>query len=251
MHKLWIGVMLLLSVVTANAAATGDARLSDAAMLGDRATVLSLLKQQNIDVNAGQPDGTTALHWAARREDVETTRLLIAAGARVDTSTRYGVTPLYLAAMNGNVHVMEELLRAGADPNGANPGGETVLMTAVRTGKVDPVKLLLAKGAEVSSRERVRGQTALMWAVLENHPDVARLLIARGANVDAQTDVSMPDGMQESITRPNGDRAKSADIGGHGPGVYRPRAIPSASGAMTPLLFAAREGHLETARILA
>ena len=50
------------------------------------------------DVNATQPDGTTALHWAVRQDDLETAQMLISAGARVTAATRYGVTPLYLAA---------------------------------------------------------------------------------------------------------------------------------------------------------
>jgi len=84
----------------------------------------------------------------------------------------------------------------------------------------------------------------LMWAVLENHPALVRLLIARGANVNAQTKVSVPDGTTGE------PQATSGDIGAHGPGIYRSRAVPSPSGAMTPLLFAAREGNLEMARIL-
>ena len=136
------------------------------------------------------------------------------------------------------------LLGAGADPNAANPGGETALMTAARTGKVDAVTLLLDRGAAVNAREGVRGQTALMWAVLENHPAVVELLIAKGADINAQTNVSVPDGTDGV------PKATSGDIGAHGPGIYRSRAVPSPSGAMTALLFAAREGNLEMARIL-
>lgn len=204
----------------------------------------SLAAQGGIDPRQAEPDGTTALHRAARKDDLDTARLLIRAGAKVDAATRYGVTPLYLASVNGSAAMIGELLRAGADPNAANPGGETALMTAARTGRLDAVTLLLDRGAHVNAREKVRGQTALMWAVLENHPAVVALLLARGAGINAQTDVSVPDG---TTGRPE---ATSGDIGAHGPGIYRPRAVPSPSGAMTPLHFAAREGRLEIARIL-
>ena len=44
--------------------ATNDgARLADAVQNQDQAAVRTLLKQ-NVDVNAAQADGTTALHWA-------------------------------------------------------------------------------------------------------------------------------------------------------------------------------------------
>src|SRR4030095_2008680 len=145
---------------------------------------------------------------------------------------------------NGNAAMLDVLLRAGVDPNSANPGGETALMTATRTGSVDAVRLLLDRGAKVNAKEGTRGQTALMWAVLENHPDVARLLIEKGADVNAQTLVVIPDGITAEPT------ATSGNIGANGPGFYNARAVPAPSGAMSPLLFAAREGNLPMARIL-
>ncbi len=117
-------------------------------------------------------------------------------------------------------------------------------MTAARTGRVEAIQVLLDHGANINARETVRGQTALMWAVLENHPAVVRLLISRGADVNAQTDTVVPDGTTGV------PQATSGDIGAHGPGIYRSRAVPSPSGAMTALLFAARDGDLEMARIL-
>ena len=48
-------------------------------------------------VTAVAPDGTTALHWAARGGDAVALDLLIKAGADVNAANRYGVTPLALA----------------------------------------------------------------------------------------------------------------------------------------------------------
>jgi ankyrin repeat protein len=42
----------------------------------------------------------------------------------------------------------------------------------------------------------------------------------------------------------------SANIGAAGPGIYRSRAVPSPSGMMTGLLYAARDGNLEMTRVL-
>ena len=72
---------LLFSAAGVAAAGGSDLRLADAVMRADREAVRTLL-QQKIDVNAGQPDGTTALHWAVRRDDLETAQLLIRAGAQ-------------------------------------------------------------------------------------------------------------------------------------------------------------------------
>jgi uncharacterized protein len=235
--------LLLVSLASWAFPAGGDARLADAVMRADRNTVRTLL-QQNADINAAQADGMTALHWAARQNDLETAQMLIRAGAKPDVPTRYGVTPLYFACEKGSAAMIDLLLRAGVDPNSANPGGETALMTASKTGNVDAVKLLLDHGASINMKESQRGQTALMWAVLENHPDVVKLLLAHGADINAQTKVEIPDGTSGK------PEAKSGDIGAHGPGMYRGRAVPSPSGGMTALHFAARDGNLEMARIL-
>jgi len=234
---------ILLSASLTVSAAPPDARLADAMMRAERDTVEILLRQK-ADLNAAQADGMTALHWAARQGDLDMVRTLLKAGAKPDIATRYGVTPFYIASQNSNTAMIDAFLRAGVNPNTANPGGETALMTVARTGNVAALELLIARGADVNAKEKVRGQTALMWAALENHPDAVRLLIAKGADPNAQTAVDVPEGT-------NGEpQGTSADTGAHGPGIYRPRAIPAPSGAMTPLLFAAREGHLDVARVL-
>src|SRR5262249_43505972 len=66
-----------------------DTSIADAEMRGDTAAVRALIKQ-GADVNAAQGDGMTALHWAADHGDVEQTRMLIYAGARLEAATRNG-----------------------------------------------------------------------------------------------------------------------------------------------------------------
>jgi ankyrin repeat protein len=132
-------------------------------------------------VNEAQPDGMTALHWAAHLDDLETARLLVKAGADVKATNHYGVPPLSLACENGNTELVELFLAAGADANTTLRGGETVLMTAARTGKTGPVKALITQGAKVDAKEK-RGQTALMWAAAEGHAPVVELLIKAGAD---------------------------------------------------------------------
>ena len=79
-----------------------DAPLANAVQHMDRDAVRHLLERR-IDVNAPQADGTTALHWAAYNDDLETVKLLLAAGANVKAATREGaITPLFLACINGD-----------------------------------------------------------------------------------------------------------------------------------------------------
>ncbi len=192
------------------------------------------------DGRVSDPDGTTALHWAVRHDDLAAVEALIKAGADVKAANRYGVTPIAIAAMNGNAAIIGKLLDAGVDPNSANPGGETALMTAARTGKVDAVKLLLDRGANINVKDSVHGQTALMWAVLENHADLVQLLLARGADINAHTNVT--------ITK--GEYVPARAAAASGVGIIRQRALPTPNGGMTPLLFAIRDGNAPMMRLL-
>jgi uncharacterized protein len=180
-----LGAAIAMLVAGGVRAAAADARVADAAEHMDRAAVRQLVAGR-ADVNAPQPDGMTALHWAAYQDDVDTARLLVRAGAQVKAANRYGVTPLSLACTNGSAPMIDLLLDAGADPNAALPGGETPLMTASRAGSLAVVRALLARGANVRSVDDRRGQDALMWAAAEGHADVVSALVDAGADVRAR-----------------------------------------------------------------
>ncbi len=167
-------------------AAASDLPLVEAIRNGDKAAIRSLLDQQ-ADVNATQPDGATALAWAAQRDDVETVELLLQAGADVNAANEYGTTPLWIACTNANAGMVEKLLLAGANPNAALQTGETPLMAAATRGSLDVVNSLLAHRVDVNAKENRGGQTALMWAAAEKKPAVVRALLEGGADVHARS----------------------------------------------------------------
>ncbi len=177
-------LIIALIVATASPVWAAEAPLATAVQKMDRAAIGQLIVKR-VDINAPQPDGTTALHWAAYHDDLDLAHRLLGAGANVRAANRYGMTPLALACLNGNASMVERFLDAGADANAVLPGGESMLMTAARTGKVDAVRTLLARGADVHAKEPRRGQTALMWAAAEGHVAVIEELIKAGA--DART----------------------------------------------------------------
>ncbi len=183
--------MLWLPWVVGLGSAHGGDPPADQSLIGavrkqDKSTIGKLL-EQNVDVNAAQADGATALHWAVHRDDLETAKLLIDAGAKVDATNDFGVAPLSLACTNANAAIIETLLKAGADPNAALLTGETPLMTAAHTGDLEAVDVLLRHEANVNAKEPIRAQTALMWALGEKHTQVARKLIEHGADIHAAT----------------------------------------------------------------
>lgn len=162
-----------------------DSPLADAARRQDKQAVLSLLAKK-ADVNAIQPDGATALHWAVYAEDAETTALLIRAGANVNVRNNYGVSPMAIAAKHANSNILGQLMKAGADPNDKINylnADETPLMHAARAGNVDAVNMLLLAGAQVNARESWNGQCALQWAAAEGHGAVVEALIEGGADI--------------------------------------------------------------------
>ena len=212
------GSLAALLVLTGGRAVAESPQIVQALKSGDRTAALGLAKSKT-QANAAEPDGTTALHWAVRQDDVELVDRLLKSGADPKAANRYGVTPLRLAAVNGNAAIIERLLKAGVDANAVGPDGETALMTVARGGHVEAAKALLAHGATVDAREKWHGQTALMWAAAQGHVDMVRTLLAGGADVNAHSSVEQ---WERQVTS-------------------EPRDKWLPPGGLTPLMFAARE----------
>jgi uncharacterized protein len=203
--------------------------LTDAVKAGDRRALAQLLARR-ANANEPEPDGSTALMWAARNGDAETVALLLRSGAQVNAANRLGVGPLMLAASNGSEKVAVELIKAGADVNARRPSGDNVLMAAVRGGSAALVEVLLAKGANIEAAGNEFGETALMVAAIENHPDIVKTLLRHGAAVN---------GKSKEFTYAK-DR-----FGLEGVVTILPR------GGWTALLYGARHGATEAVRTLA
>ena len=248
--------VLVLALVSLGA--TREVPLIEAAKQSDAAAVRALLP--TADVQATEPDGTTALHWAAHRNALAVTDLLLEAGAVATAANRYGVRPLTLAAENGSAALIERLLAAGADANGMAPGGETVLLTASRTGNVDAIRVLLAHGADPQSREALRGQTPLMWAAVHGNAAAITALVAAGAEVDARSmtppklrrqGYGYPPPAPAPATSSRGTAAPTPVVPGTPQGWQLAHGDATAAfGALTPVAFAARRGHLDALRAL-
>lgn len=248
MTRIVVPFLALLFVSSHILAGPSSSPLADAVEKSDRDAIRKFLKQ-HADVNASQPDGMTALHWAVRLDNLETAQILVKNGANAAATNHYGVSPLSIACENGDSKMVELLLNTGADPNTTLRGGETVLMTAARTGKIEPVKALLAHGAKVDAKER-HGQTALMWAAAEGNTEVVEELIKSGADFRTPLSVSgftpllfaVREGRAETVrallkagvdvnevTHPNKPSARSPHKG------------------TSPLIMAVENGHFELA----
>ncbi len=209
------------------------------------------------DPNIMQVDGATALHWAIYRDEVEMVDLLLRSGAAVNVSNREGVTPIAMAATYGNAPIISALLASGVDPSSPGPYGVTSIMLAARSGNPVAIRVLVDAGADVNAAETVRETTALMWAAQQGHEGAVAVLIEAGADT----------GMRSSRTRvPRPYLGAPFDVPTGGAGDLRPPPEPDPTleageipptpsarlqgGGLTALAFAAREGHIESARVL-
>lgn len=174
---------------------------------------------------ANDPDGTTPLHYAVRRQDVAAVRQMLAQHAASDAANRYGVTPLMLAVEQGNLEIVKALIAAGADVNRALPEGETVLMTAARTGNVAVLQALLKKDARAEAHDGFYGETALIWATDADQADAVATLLDAGAGIDT--------------------RSASAQFARRNAGLTR-----LSLGEWTPLMYAARDGAMKAGALL-
>jgi len=163
----------------------------------------------------------TALTYAARANDVESTRILLEAGADVNEVSGYGWSPLLVATQNRYYKLASFLLDRGADPNLANKGGWVPLYLATDNRNIEngdyPVRkpdmdhlefitLLLDRGADVNARVKDStetrtvftnqwldedGATAFLRASQSSDLELMRLLLARGADPTIATEFNV------------------------------------------------------------
>src|SRR5262245_11350246 len=161
------------------------------------------------------------LIYAARANDVESVKVLLAAGADVNEVSGYGWSPLLVATQNRYYKLGAFLLERGADPNLANKGGWTPLYLAtdnrniengdypVRKGDLDHlefIQLLLDKGANVNARVKdstetrtvftnqwldENGATAFLRASQSGDLVLMKLLLAHGADLKIATELGV------------------------------------------------------------
>jgi ankyrin repeat protein len=145
------------------------------------------------------PHGSdTALLFAARTGDLESAKLLVAAGAKVDDADAWGVSATVLAAHSGYTDFVEFLLAKGADPNLAE-AGFTALHEAIMRRDEKMVAALLAHGADANAPLRtwtptrrssddfhfepqLVGATPFWLAARFTEPNVMRMLVKHGAD---------------------------------------------------------------------
>jgi ankyrin repeat protein len=125
--------------------------IHDAARLGNRQQVESILKVSPQARDAKSPLGITPLHYAAMNADSGPLEALLAAGAAVNARDGEGRTPLHMAAFSTRATNAKLLLEAGADPTLKTDAGRDALSMArkVRADELAGIiSLWLLKGCQ-------------------------------------------------------------------------------------------------------
>ena len=141
--------------------------------------------------NARDENGHSLLHGAARTNEYDVAKELIALGVDVSAIGRHGFTPLHIAAHGNARSVAALLIEHGADVNAGNsekaqrPDPGTPLHVAAASNARDTAALLIEHGADVNLRNG-RGKTPLYVAAASNARDTAALLIEHGADVNSR-----------------------------------------------------------------
>ena len=272
-----VASMAALSLMVFAGATPYESLVADAAQEGDLEAVRALL-QQGADPNAAQPDGLTGLHWAALNDKLGIAEILLYAGATVSPVTRVGgYTPLHLASQSGHGVVARVLLEAGADANAYTTTGVSSLHFAAQADAAEAIIALIEHGAEVDARDTFSNRTPLMFAAYRGAVEATEALVRADADMSATTAVkdyveisraaSTDRARRNRIVaaaeppEPRPERQQSRGGGGNNsqrapcvaPGLPEIRSSTEQigqQGGFAALHFAAREGHIEAARLL-
>ncbi|KAF4959483.1 hypothetical protein FGADI_1704 [Fusarium gaditjirri] len=213
------------------------------AVMNGHTEAAAFLLGEGADIEASDSfGGITPLGFAASMNHPAVAKLLLNKGANVEAVDHDGCTPLLSAARSGSKAVSKLLLRHGAHIEATDESGRTPLIMAAVSGSKSVVNLLIRHGANVNARE-YSGFTPLRISKIEGDDAVRKLLLKAGARVDASSPVlcrslheAARSGYNDTITvllRQQGINIDYQDDFGH-----------------KPLILAAREGHVDTARLL-
>ncbi len=184
MRSNWTALSFAAALFIAASVTANAGPLHDAVKDADIARLQELIAAGE-DLEAQDKFVGTALHWAAITGNVDAARILIEAGADLNTHARAdGTTALHVAAQGGSVEVATLLIEAGAETEARDTDDGTPLHQAARNDRVGMAALLLDAGADISARARTEGLTPLHAAAHSNASGIIELLARSGVDID-------------------------------------------------------------------
>jgi ankyrin repeat protein len=200
----------------------------------------------------------TPLALACEAGDVEMVRLLLKHRANPNQELKNGETPLMMAARTGSVPVIELLLAKHADINAREKlRGTTALMWAAANSNTDAVRLLIKKGADINARSATVAPGRRPYLADSGRARIEEFIkgVGQGGTV---VSVDAPDAAKpaDPAQKAEAERKLAAE---REAAKKTLQAFPPDEdlkrgnkqwGGLTPLIFATRDGNIETVRAL-
>ena len=162
----------------------GQTCLILAAHHGHTETVRYLVGLPEVEVNYQARNNHTALYSAVQEGHPDVVRVLIDAGADIETKGSWGHSPLECASLRDDVVSVKMLVEAGAAVAEADKRRDSCLLLAVIQGHTETVRYL-AGLPQVDVDEVRNRQSALFCAIQQGvHHDVVQALIDGGADIE-------------------------------------------------------------------
>ena len=252
----------------------------------DNVEIAEMLIYAGANVEAGtRLNSITPLFMAAQNGSPSMVETLVGGGADPNATMSTGTTPLMMSAASGSVEAVKALLDAGAEANAKESAqGQTALMFAASFDRDEAIEVLVEGGADaaiatkvvdVAARSPRRGRGGNARAATRGgrgapgqagasrgrggrgapqgaQSAAARGRRGRGERPEAEADplfsasgIPISNGNVGSVRRRQA-RGQQRRFGGNGERVRRVEML----GGLTPLIFAARQGHTASVEAL-
>ena len=174
---------------------------------------------------------------AVKAGDAEAVRSLLADGVAAGVAEADGTTALHWAAHHDHLDIAQLLLDAGSAVDATNRYGVTPLALASLNGSTPMITRLLEAGAD-PNRGNPEGETPLMTAARTGNAAAIDALLAHGAGVDAVEEWRGQTALMWAAAQNQVASVERLLAAGADPNARSARGF-------TPVLFAAREGHVD------
>src|SRR5262245_31342263 len=208
-----------------------------------KATILAALMGSTLCAGSAVADASDmSLAAAAKQGDRAAVQSLLNGRAKQVVAGVEGTAALIWAATRNDVAMADLLLRAGANPKAANEFGATALYAAAAHADPAMTARLLAAGADANT-PLMSGETPLMEAARRGNLETVRALLSHNANPNARESNGGQNALMWALSQRQSAVVEELLKGGAD-------VHAGSKTGFTPLMFAAQQGDVESARIL-